>query len=278
MNRPTPLVIYHAKCLDGFTAAWVANWGLSLSDGPPLEWNVDLHPGVYGEAPPDVTDREVYVVDFSYDPKTMRSMADKAKFLCIIDHHKTAIDALREFDGDNVAMYLSTTRSGAYLTWQWFFDETRQVPDIVQFVDDRDRWTFKYKETKDFNAGLFELDMNLENWNYAHHNVQALKEAGSIITRKQAKDIQDAIAAGLVWKPIGGVDVPTVNTPSNISETCHQLLVMYPDAPFSAAWWVRGDGKTVWSLRSRNGSEVDVSEVAKSFGGGGHKHAAGFTV
>lgn len=30
-----------------------------------------------------------------------------------------------------------------------------------------------------------------------------------------------------------------------------------------------------YSLRSREGG-VDVSEIAKQFGGGGHKHAAGF--
>jgi uncharacterized protein len=46
--------------------------------------------------------------------------------------------------------------------------------------------------------------------------------------------------------------------------------------PFAACYWDVPNGQ-VFSLRScENG--VDVSEIAKQFGGGGHKHAAGFTV
>ena len=39
-------------------------------------------------------------------------------------------------------------------------------------------------------------------------------------------------------------------------------------------WFERGDGITQFSLRG-DGS-VDVSAIAKSFGGGGHHNAAGF--
>ena len=58
MNRnPTPLCIYHHNCADGFTAAWVVKKAFG---------NVDFHPGKYNEPPPDVTGRDVIIVDFSY--------------------------------------------------------------------------------------------------------------------------------------------------------------------------------------------------------------------
>jgi len=44
--------------------------------------------------------------------------------------------------------------------------------------------------------------------------------------------------------------------------------------PFAVGWFQRCDGMFQYSLRSRG--EVDVSEVAKRFGGGGHVKAAGF--
>jgi len=44
--------------------------------------------------------------------------------------------------------------------------------------------------------------------------------------------------------------------------------------PIALLWFERGDGITQFSLRG-DGS-VDVSAVAKSFGGGGHNNAAGF--
>ena len=45
--------------------------------------------------------------------------------------------------------------------------------------------------------------------------------------------------------------------------------------PFSATFFIRADGKRVWSLRSREGG-IDVSVIAKAHGGGGHAQAAGF--
>ena len=50
----------------------------------------------------------------------------------------------------------------------------------------------------------------------------------------------------------------------------------YPDAPFSMSYCDCPGGLRSYSLRSRNG--FDVSEVAKAFGGGGHKASSGFTL
>jgi len=46
--------------------------------------------------------------------------------------------------------------------------------------------------------------------------------------------------------------------------------------PFAAVFWVSQSEKT-YSLRSRENG-IDVSEIAKKYGGGGHKHAAGFKI
>lgn len=270
------MVIYHGKCLDGFTAAWVANWGMTSAKAPPSKWHVEAIPAQYGEAPPDVTGREVIIVDFSYPPDVLREMADKAWHIHVIDHHKTAIEKLEGFDHPNVKLFLNTERSGAYLTWQYFF-EGHPVPRIVEYVDDRDRWVFNNVDTKPFNEALFSYPQNLPSWNFAYDSPHVLVEAGHSLLRKQEKDIKDTIEAGLVVGEVGGFSVPTVNTAANISDTCDTLLQMFPDAPFAATWWMRADGKQVWSLRSRKGSDVDVAAIAQKYGGGGHKHAAGFT-
>jgi nanoRNase/pAp phosphatase (c-di-AMP/oligoRNAs hydrolase) len=44
--------------------------------------------------------------------------------------------------------------------------------------------------------------------------------------------------------------------------------------PFAIGWFER-DGDAIVSLRSRYGG-VDVSTIAKAYGGGGHAMAAGF--
>jgi hypothetical protein len=56
--RDKPLCIYHGNCADGFTSAWVMHHAYL--------GGIELYAGTYGQEPPDVTDREVYMVDFSY--------------------------------------------------------------------------------------------------------------------------------------------------------------------------------------------------------------------
>lgn len=82
-----PLVIYHGNCADGFGAAWCF-------------WNkygdeYEFHPGVYQEPPPDVADRDVYLVDFSYKRPGLLEMAKTAESITVIDHHKSAIEDLK---------------------------------------------------------------------------------------------------------------------------------------------------------------------------------------
>ena len=52
-----PLVLYHANCPDGFCCAWIAR----KKFGPEL----DLVPAQYGDDPPNVVGRDVYILDFS---------------------------------------------------------------------------------------------------------------------------------------------------------------------------------------------------------------------
>jgi oligoribonuclease NrnB/cAMP/cGMP phosphodiesterase (DHH superfamily) len=75
-------------------------------------------------------------------------------------------------------------------------------------------------------------------------------------------------------RDIGGHRVPVVNASMFMSSEVAGELA--EGNPFAAVYAETEKG-VIWSLRSREGG-VDVSEVAKRFGGGGHKHAAGFTV
>ena len=74
---------------------------------------------------------------------------------------------------------------------------------------------------------------------------------------------------------INGYAVPTVNSPILQSELGNYLC---KDHPFAAFYHIDKDLGEVWSLRSDKNDlgAVDVSEIAKSFGGGVHKNAAGF--
>ena len=80
MKLGNVLVIYHAKCLDGFSAAVVMKHWL-LEEGHALD-EITLHPGVYGEPPPEIEgDTAVAVLDFSYSMEIMRELARRHRSL-----------------------------------------------------------------------------------------------------------------------------------------------------------------------------------------------------
>ena len=84
------MCIYHGNCADGFGAAWVVRKALG---------EIDFHPGKYQEPPPDVTGKDVVMVDFSYKRPVLLEMAEKAKVW---------YEPLREYDEAAVAKHLKT--------------------------------------------------------------------------------------------------------------------------------------------------------------------------
>ena len=104
--------------------------------------------------------------------------------------------------------------------------------------------------------------------------LEMLKRDGEAIERKLQKDVNDLIASGVRRMTIAGYDVPVLNAPSvYVSDAGH---LMSTGEPFAACYWDHPDGRS-FSLRSSDDG-IDVAEVAKKYGGGGHKKAAGFTV
>jgi hypothetical protein len=130
-----PLILFHANCTDGFTAAWVA-WRA-------FNRQADIHPCSYGDPPPDVGGREVYVVDFSYPRPVLEEMAQRAAFLRVLDHHKTAEEALRGLPYCQFDM----TRSGARLAWDYWHPGL-PPPPLVAYVEDRDLWRWRSRAAK----------------------------------------------------------------------------------------------------------------------------------
>lgn len=270
------IILYHGKCADGFTAAWIAN--KALRDRGYKE--VTMFPAVYGDAPPDVVDAEVYILDFSYKRLDMHNICMFAKHVVWLDHHKSAIEDC----GDMMQVYtnltgkLSVDRCGAWLTWEWFHGEG-EVPTMIKLVDDRDRWQFLDPRTKPFAAGLFSRHYTVENWDEASTHVDELIADGMAIDRKEDKDIAELLDVMVTMKIIDGYVVPTANLSyMSASKAGAEMLARFPAARLAATYFLRHDDKHVYSLRSRNGSDTDVSAIAKKFGGGGHMHAAGFAI
>ena len=102
--------------------------------------------------------------------------------------------------------------------------------------------------------------------------LEALRQEGATLDRKQQKDIAEIIAAGRHTLTIAGHTVPACNVPSVWASDAGNLMAQ--GHPFAACFWIDGE-QIAFSLRSAPDG-LDVAEIAKRFGGGGHPHAAGF--
>ena len=258
------LCIYHGNCADGFGAATAVRMALGDS-------NVEFHAGVYQEPPPDVTDREVILVDFSYKRGVLIEMATKAKSVLIIDHHKSSSLDLVDLP-DNVEAHFDMTRSGAVMAWE-YFHPTKEVPKLLLHIQDRDLWKFDIEGTREIQACIFSHPYDFEVWEQLlQEDLTKLREEGAAIERKHFKDIKEFIKVAAYTDVIAGHEVPILNAPYFWSSDAGHL--MGEGKPFAACYWDT-PGSRVFSLRS-DSNGLDVSEIAFKFGGGGHQHASGF--
>lgn len=265
------LVIYHAHCTDGFGAAYAA-WKF-FGDG------AAYIPAKYGDPLPDVTGAHVYILDFSYPPEQMLEIADKAAFLCLLDHHKKAIETIGPITDEIYAklpccINLDTAHSGAIMAWD-YFHPNEPTPILLLHIEDRDLWKFAMQGTKEVVAALYSYPMEFDAWDALMKNVGMLLMEGHALVRQGA---QHVAAAATHARPmlIGGVAVPTVNAPHYMaSELGHELSRGL--STFAAVYVDYADCRK-FSLRSDGPTGQDVDLVARLYGGGGHRNAAGFTV
>jgi oligoribonuclease NrnB/cAMP/cGMP phosphodiesterase (DHH superfamily) len=290
------ILIYHDNCDDGFGAAWAAHkkWG----DG------LQFVASNYGRDLPemDVSGKEVLVADFSFTPEVCQEIAEKGGRIVMLDHHKTAKDALSGLHSvvrptvdnigrcfarmtgtwrEKVLVEFDMNRSGARMLWDFAFPG-EPVPDLILAIEDRDLWRFDRPDTKLVSMYLRSLDRDFSQWDsaaglYGENPGQFLSEA-SAIKRFYDQRIKAICETAEVQHFYGYDGVPvTYACPYDfVSDTCHTLLAMHPNAPFAAAAIKNRSGIT-FSLRSLD-DRIDVSEIARANGGGGHRNAAGFRV
>lgn len=291
-----PLVIYHANCADGFTAAWAVRQAM----------DADFHPGVHGAPPPDVAGRDVILVDFCYPFEVLMPLALSARTVLVLDHHKTAEAELKEgstytgqqgtamvarIEGfqDPAAVYISqvhspcnglvcalfdTSRSGAGIAWD-FFHLGKARPAFLDHVEDRDLWRFALQHTREICATVHSYPYTFEAWDaLAAETAYSLYQQGLVLERGRGKEVAEIVATAKRRLVIGHYDVPVASLPHTLASDAGHL--MGHGEPFAATYYDTSAHR-VFSLRSRPHG-IDVSEVAKLYGGGGHARAAGFRV
>lgn len=255
-DRAPDVVLYHADCADGFGAAW-AIWRRF----PEARFIAVRH----GFPPPEGLDgRRIVIVDFTYPRDTLEALAARAADLLVLDHHITAQQALA---GLPFARF-EEKKSGAVMAWEWAHREP--APWLLRYIQDKDLWEWALPDSREVSAALASFPYDFGVWSGL--TLDRLVVDGRAILRYE-RELVGKIAASAILVSFHGATVPAVQSSVLTSQIGE---VLSPGRPFCLIWHDR-DGRRYFSMRSP-ADGADVGAIAAAYGGGGHTHAAGFSV
>lgn len=280
-------VFFHGGCMDGLGALWSFVLGQKESDA----YYFRYIPHIAGK----VVDREifegalvnVYFLDCSPVEGDLPFLKEIFGKIYIYDHHKLDL-SLYKGAGCNVVHDIN--RSGATITWD-IYHNSEARPVILNYIQDRDLWTWKLKDSKAVSEYLFK-NIPLPKREEDVHD--------SLVKFSKVKDelevcLEEVIAAGKLRLQVADEHVKTLVSMSRKAKWAGKYTVYHcetrafrsevgsrlmenKDADFAICWSFSLEDKMFWlSLRSTPG-KVDVATICKAFGGGGHVCSSGMSL
>ena len=274
--------IYHSIDLDGWCSAAIVK--MKFPEVKLIGYN-------YGDEIPDLSFEDIIMVDISL-PKEI--MIENMR-LTWIDHHISAIKEMGE-GGTQIAGIRDTKFAACELTWKYFFPK-EPIPEFVRLLGRYD--CFGHKDTDEEQKVLeFQyaarayyknpddcykmITKNNDTMYPVWYDIDWLLQSGKSIYKYLCTEAKQTYKNGFYFpfpEDINGIthtrkficfNKERFN-PINFGINYHN------DGYDGAACFHFANGLWNFSLYNDNG-EVDCSVIAKQFGGGGHKGAAGFRV
>ena len=260
------VILYHANCIDGFGAAFAA-WKKFKNRATylPVEHQVPPPEGLKGKI--------IYTVDFCYGAQDLRKLVKANKEVVVLDHHIGVKEDMEEA----TKYVFQNDHSGSVITWNYFHPK-RKIPKLLLHIEDTDLWKFKLPHTKEVSAALELVPFDFKIWDKIVKGCESLRTRKKFIEKgENVREYQMAVVKRVVLKAqeaeFEGYRTLVANSPILASEIGNTLVMKKP--PIAIVW--SADRKRI-NVSLRSDGTVDVSEIAKKYGGGGHRAASGFAL
>lgn len=261
------VILYHGGCPDGFGGAYAA-WK-KFGD------TADYIPGRYQEpVPKNLVDKELYLVDFCYDQKTMDELLKNSKFLTVLDHHEGVCEVVKSTPNH----VYDTNRSGASIAWEYFHPGT-PLPTFLKYVEDADLFRMVPDDERAIITYAYAQPWHFDAWDNHVRNTDDATERSKMIERGT---IYQEYFQLLAHQLAGNAELVTfeghtcylaAGEKMFITELGNQLRKKQP--PLSLIVRAGATGLRV-SIRSDN--SVNAAELAQKYGGNGHPNSAAFSI
>ena len=258
-------VLYHGGCPDGFGGAYAA-WK-KFGDA------AEYIPVQYGRPVPErLEGKDLYFIDFCYPSDIMQPIIASAGSVTVLDHHlgnKTNVESMPHFVFDD-------KRSGATIAWSYFHPD-RSVPVMLTYVEDGDLYRFALADSRAMLAYMYAKPFDFETWDTLCAEIeqdstrQPIIEKGRIYAEHFTILIEQ-IAKKAVLVNFEGYECYLVTAASMfVSDVGNHLAIERP--PLALVVNFHGD---VLNVSLRSDPSIDVSALARKYGGNGHPQAAAF--
>jgi oligoribonuclease NrnB/cAMP/cGMP phosphodiesterase (DHH superfamily) len=212
----------------------------------------------------------------------MCNLLAKCSNVIVFDHHKTNLEVLVKLQSEfsTLTYYFDVERSGCQLTWD-VVSEGRPRPLFLDYIGDRDLWKFELPDSKLITKALYICPATLESFDVLNTMVnfrEKMVEQGSVLERQMNDFIlpyYKSIACDrFVYVHEKIYNVKLVECPYFHRSEVGEYLSKSTD--IVALWSYDMDSaKYSISFRSdKSRDDIDVGEIAKYYGGGGHKCAS----
>lgn len=287
------VVFYHANCSDGFGAAWafnqIAPYRASNTEYYAVNYNEPIKHSVTWQ---DRTKCDLWVLDFSFPMLTLVELASVYNQVIVIDHHKSFIDSLDpETDQhacpDNLHIVWDLERSGAGLTWDYLCQlftppqANYERPRLINYIEDRDLWKHKLEYTKEIAALIAATPKSLYEYSRLYsglrYDLELEASKGELLLNRHNQQVEDIVqlaAPTTIYDAEGNkYNGLCSNCTGHFASDVGSRLAEI-SGTFGGTYYTDADSSTKFSLRSQG--DYDVSKICATYGGGGHKNAAGF--
>jgi len=276
---------FHRNDLDGICSGAIVKYKYPECEMIGVDYGDDLVVNSNKLIETLISKETIFIVDFSFD-RDMMDYLDGFCDLIWIDHHKTAIE---KCEGLEIEGLREVGVAGCELTWSYFYP-VEEIPIAIRLLGRYDVWD-NNNPHYDWNNEImpFQYGMRLKNldtnpWNTwdllfnSAHPVGFISDIidhGQICLRYQKQQNEKVLRSNYFEIDFEGHKALCLNSTGFNSQVFEAIWdeekydIMLCFAFLGTKWKV--------SLYSTKDS-VDVSEIAKEHGGGGHKGAAGFVI
>lgn len=260
------VVLYHKNCLDGLGGAYAA-WK-KFGD------SAEYIPVYHGGPVPELTDKEVYIIDFSFPGDVLPNLEAQNKKLVVLDHHEgaeTLVQKVKEHVYDS-------NRSGTGIAWEYFHGQ-QPLPRTLAYIQDGDLWRHALPHAREFSAYLGTLKFEFDALDALVAQAETKEGFENIITKGKAfSEYRDYVCDNLVAQAVEvsfeGYTILTANAPRLFRSELGHILAK-KKGPFAIVWYPNNG---MWHFSMRGDGTIDLTNIAQKHGGNGHPNAASFTL